>query len=204
MSDNEAKTSAKTSAKKKNKKISTKLLTYILPVVIITVMALVNIAASVSKNRMTEMATETLESSISNQADNIDAWLSENLQYFTTVKHTIESQNPSEAELVPVLDTYYGYNDNAPNGFYVGTSDGKFYKANESDMVAGDVTGSTWFKQGLSRIRMAYGTAYTNEAGETVISATGILNDGSDNIKVIGADVTLNKIMIIVNSGVKM
>ncbi len=204
MSENEAKTSANASVKKKNKKISTKLLTYILPVVIITVVALVVIAATVSKNRMSEMATETLESSISNQADNIDAWLSENLQYFTTVKHTIESQNPTEAEFVPILDTYYGYNENAPEGFYIGTSDGQFYKATESTMAAGNVTGTTWFKQGLSRIRMAYGTAYTNDAGDTVISATGILNDGSDNIKVIGADVSLNKIMIIVNSGVKM
>jgi methyl-accepting chemotaxis protein len=174
MSDNEAKTSATTSVKKKNKKISTKLLSYILPVVIITVVALVVIAANVSKNRMSEMATETLESSISNQADNIDAWLSDNLQYFTTVKHTIESQNPTEAELVPILDTYYGYNENAPKGFYVGTSDGKLYKATESDMTESNVPGATWFKQGLSRIRMAYGTAYTNDAGETVISATGI------------------------------
>ena len=51
---------------------------------------------------------------------------------------------------------------------------------------------------------MAYGTAYTNDHGQTVISATGILNDGSDVIKVLGADVTLDKISIIVNSGVKM
>ena len=51
---------------------------------------------------------------------------------------------------------------------------------------------------------MAYGTAYTNDQGQTVISATGILNDGSNTIKVLGADVTLDKISIIVNSAVKM
>ncbi len=204
MSNDKTKTAGKAAVKKKNKKISTKLLMYIIPVIIITVLALVNIAASVSKNRMTEMAYETLESSISNQADNIEAWLSENLMYFATVKHVIESKNPTEAELIPILDSFYGYNSNSPKGFYVGTSDGKLYKATESDMVESDVTGSTWFKQGISRIAIAYGTAYTNNLGETVISATGILNDGSDNIKVIGADVTLNKITIIVNSGVKM
>ena len=77
---------------KKIRKISVKLLTFIIPVVVLTVVALVFIAATLSKNRMTEMATETLESSISNQADNIEAWLSENLEYFSTVKHTMEAQ----------------------------------------------------------------------------------------------------------------
>ena len=191
-------------ATKKTKKISTKLLTYILPVVIVTVIALVAIAGILSKNRMTEMATETLESSISNQSDNIESWLSENLKYFNTVKHTIESQGLSEADYVKFLDTYYGFNSNSPNGFYIGTASGKFYQASEANLDASNVTGSTWYKQGISRVDMAYGTAYTNSEGETVISATGILNDGSDEIKVIGADVTLNKISIIVNSGVKM
>ncbi len=204
MGKNEEKKATSTSVRKKNKRISTKLLMYIIPVIIITVLALVNIAASVSKNRMTEMATETLESSISNQADNIEAWLSENLTYFQTVKHTIESLNPSEDEIIPILDSFYGYNSNSPKGFYIGTVEGKLYKATESDMSDANITGSTWFKQGISRIAMAYGTSYTNDQGETVISATGILNDGSDVIKIIGADVTLNKITIIVNSGVKM
>ena len=188
----------------KTRKISSKLLTYIIPVVVLTVLALVIIAASISKNRMTEMATETLESSIANQADNIEAWLDENLEYFNTVKHTMEAQNPDEDEIVSFLDMYYGFNSNSPNGFYIGTADGKFYKASESTMSNDNVTGSTWYKQGLTRIRIGYGTAYKNELGDTVISATGIYNDGSDIIKVLGADVTLDKISIIVNSGVKM
>ena len=188
--------------RKKNKKISSKLLMYILPVVIITVIILVNIAACLSKNRMSEMATETLESSISNQSDNIESWLDENLRYFNTVKHTIESQKIQEADYVSFLDSYYGYNSNSPKGFYIGTASGKFYKAGEADLDEKDVLGSTWYKQGISRVQMAYGTAYTNAEGETVISATGIIDDGSDEIKVIGADVSLNKISIIVNSGV--
>ncbi len=189
---------------RKTKKISSKLLAFILPVVVLTVVALVLIAATLSRKRMTEMATETLESSISNQADNIEAWLSENLEYFSTVKHMMEAQNPGPDEIVPFLDSLYGFNSNSPNGFYLGTADGKLYKATESGKNDSDVTGSTWFKQGISRIAMAYGTAYKNDLGQTVISATGILNDGSDVIKVLGADVTLDKISIIVNSAVKM
>ncbi len=190
--------------RRKTRKISSKLLTFIIPVVVLTVLALVTIAASISKKRMTEMATETLESSISNQADNIEAWLEKNLEYFNTVKHIMEAQNPDEDEIVAFLDTFYGFDSNAPEGFYLGTSDGKFYKASESGMSAGNVTDSIWFKQGLSRIRIGYGTAYTNDLGNTVISATGIYLDGSDNIKVLGADVTLDKISIIVNSAVEM
>ena len=165
---------------------------------------LVNIAATLSKNRMSEMATETLESSISNQSDNIESWLDENLRYFNTVKHTLESQKIEEADYESFLDSYYGYNSNSPKGFYIGTASGRFYKAKDADIDEKDVLGSTWYKQGISRVQMAYGTAYTNAEGETVISATGIIDDGSDEIKVIGADVSLNKISIIVNSGVKM
>ena len=193
-----------TLTKKKSKKISAKLLGYIIPVVVITVFTLVVIAGTLSQRRMSAMATETLASSISNQADNIEAWLDDNLQYFSTVKYSIESSSPSEADLQKILDSYYGYNSNSPKGFYIGTSGGKLYKASESDMSDSNVTGSTWFKQGISRIAIAYGTAYTNDEGDTVISATGIFNDGSDEIKVFGADVSLNQIMIIVNSGVKM
>ena len=189
---------------KKTRKISSKLLTFIIPVVVLTVLALVVIAATLSKNRMTEMAKETIESSISNQADNIEAWLSENLEYFSTVKHIIEAQNPSPDQIVPILDSFYGFNSNSPEGFYLGTTDGQLYTATESAKTESSVTDSTWFKQGISRITMAYGTAYTNSLGKTVISATGILNDGTDVIKVLGADVTLDKISIIVNSGVKM
>jgi methyl-accepting chemotaxis protein len=193
-----------TGNRKKTRRISSKLLTFIVPVVVVTVLVLVIIAATLSKNRMTEMATETLESSISNQADNIEAWLNENLTYFGTVKHGIEAQKPSKDSLQVILDSFYGYNSNSPNGFYIGTSEGELYKASEAPYAESNVTETTWYKQGLTRIAMAYGTSYTNSEGDTVISATGILNDGADDIKIIGADVTLNKISIIVNSGVKM
>ena len=114
------------------------------------------------------MATETLESSISNQSDNIESWLDENLRYFNTVKHTLESQKIEEADYESFLDSYYGYNSNSPKGFYIGTASGRFYKAKDADIDEKDVLGSTWYKQGISRVQMAYGTAYTNAEGETV------------------------------------
>ena len=190
--------------KRKIKKISTKLLTYIVPLVTVTVLVLVVVSSRIASNRMKEMATETLESSISNQADNIEAWMNENLKFFSTVKYFIETQEVTYSKLRIILETYYGYNANSPDGFYIGTSEGKLYKAEDSSFYEKDVLNSTWYKQGITRVDMAYGTAYVNNQGTQVISATGIINDGQDELKVIGADVPLKKISIIVNSGVKM
>ncbi len=192
-----------TEKKKKVKSISRKLLMYIVPIVVVTVVILVSVSAELSKKKMSEMATETLESSISNQADNIEAWLNKNLTFFSTVKYSIETSGIDDTDLQRVLDGYYEYNSNAPEGFYIGTADGKFIKATDSSLDEKDVLGSVWYKQGLSRVDMAYGSAYVNNEGTTVISATGIINDGGP-IRVIGADVSLNAITIIVNSGVKM
>ncbi len=190
--------------KKKTRKISTKLLSYIVPLVTATVVALVLISASLSKTRMTEMANETLESSISNQADNIESWLSQNLQIFSDIKYFIESCEPSDEELITILDPYYGYISSAPNGLYIGSSEGKFYAAQKSELTETDVLNSTWYKQGMTRVDMAYGSAYKNASGTTVISATGILDMPGDDVKVIAADVSLDAISVIVNSGVKM
>ena len=51
---------------------------------------------------------------------------------------------------------------------------------------------------------MEFTDAYTNEDGDAVISASGILNDGSDTLKVISADLSLDRISIIVNSFIEM
>ena len=189
---------------KKNAKIKNKLIALILPVVIIQVLVLVFIAGSVSRASMVRMATNQLNSSISNQGDNIEAWLQKNLENFSTVKQSIEKTRPDEASLQTMLDAFYGYNTNCPNGLYIASSTGAFYKASQSTMSVSNPKDEPWFKQGMSRINMNYGTAYTNEEGESVISASGMLQDGADDIKIIAADVTLDQISIIVNSGVKM
>ncbi|WP_022760776.1 MULTISPECIES: methyl-accepting chemotaxis protein [unclassified Butyrivibrio] len=189
---------------RKTGKIRNKLLLYIVPIVVIMIIILIAIASTMSKKRMTELATSNLNSSISNQADNIVAWLNKNLEYFSTAKQSIEAANPDEAQLQTILDGFYGYNSDSPEGLRIGTADGAYYKATESTLEEANPTESTWYKQGLSRVNLQYGTSYTNSQGKDVISASGILNMGDESIKVIAADVTLDKITIIVNSGVKM
>lgn len=192
--------------KKKKRRITirTKLLLYIVPIMVITITVLVLISSELSKARLQEKSIAQLSASITNQADNIESWMNDNMQFFSTVKKTIEITQPDEEGLQKILDMYYGYNKYASNGLYVGTEYGKVIKAADSPMLTTDATSQTWYQQGISRINMDYGTAYQNGDGNYVISASGILQDGTGEVKVIAADVNLDQISIIVNSGVKM
>ena len=167
-------------------------------------MVLVVVAYQISAGIIKKYSQSLLQSSVENQASQIEAWLNENLASFQMAKNTIEDLKPDDAQLQTILDGYYGYNSNYPEGLYVADSSGKLITASESTKKESDVTNSTWYKEGLSRVNMAIGSAYQNEEGVNLISASGILNDGSDNVRVISADMTLDRIAVIVNSFIEM
>ena len=194
----------KNDGKAKVRKIKDKLLMLIIPAVIIMILVLVTISAVLSRNSMQKMAKSTLESSISNQADNIDAWLTENLENFSAIKRGVEGLGLQDEALVQYLTTFVGKNDNSPNGVYIASQTGQVVSGRGADLAITNPTEQQWFKEGMSRVNMAYGKPYKNGDGVYVISASGIVNDGGDVIRVAAADVTLDQISIIVNSGVKM
>ena len=191
---------------KKQRKISIKarLLGSIMPVVIAIVAVLVLIAYQASAGIIEDYSQNLLESSVSNQSSKIEAWLSENLASFQMAKTTIENLHPDDTQLKTILDGYYNYNDNYPDGLYVSDSNGNLIKADKSTKKESNPVQSIWYKEGLTRVNMAVGSAYKNAEGVNVISASGILNDGTDNIRVISADMTLDRITIIVNSFIDM
>lgn len=191
---------------KKQRKISIKarLLGSIMPVVIAIVAVLVLIAYQASAGIIEDYSQNLLESSVSNQSSKIEAWLSENLASFQMAKTTIENLHPDDTQLKAILDGYYNYNDNYPDGLYVSDSNGNLIKADKSTKKESNPVQSTWYKEGLTRVNMAVGSAYKNAEVVNVISASGILNDGTDNIRVISADMTLDRITIIVNSFIDM
>ncbi|MGN0352804.1 MAG: methyl-accepting chemotaxis protein [Roseburia sp.] len=189
---------------KKIVSIRTKLLGTILPVVIIIVLLLVGVAYYISKNIITQYSKNLLNSSIDNQVNEIEAWLNENLASFQSVKQVIEGTNPSEEELQVILNQYYGYSDNYPEGLYIADENGRLMKAEGSEKIESNPTESVWYQAGLTRLNMGFTDAYTNANGEAVISASGILNDNSGKMKVISADLSLQRISIIVNSFVEM
>jgi len=150
-----------------------------------TIVILVAATTIMTRNSMIESATAQLSASIGNQGDNIESWLDENLEFFSTAKKTIEATNPTDSELQEMLDAWYGFNSNAPEGLYIATSDGKTYKATDSAKDLSDALSSEWYKQGMTRVSMAYGSAYKDDNGASVISASGIIDDGEDDIKII-------------------
>ncbi len=184
--------------------IKTKLLGIIIPVVMVIVAVLVIVAYQMSAKIIERYSKNLLESSVANQASSIEGWLNENLASFQMAKETIEKLHPDDAQLQTILNGYYGYNDNYPDGLYVADESGKLIKAEDSDKQEANPTESTWYREGLTRVNMAVGTAYQNAQGVNVISASGILNDGSNHIRVISADMTLDRIAIIVNSFIEM
>lgn len=190
--------------KQKTVSIKAKLLGLIIPVVIAIVVVLVVAAYQISAGTIKKYSQNLLQSSVENQASQIEAWLNENLASFQMAKTIIEDLKPSDEELKTILDGYYGYNSNYPEGLYVADSTGQLITASESTKKESDVTNSTWYKEGLTRVNMAVGSAYQNADGVNVISASGILNDGSDKVRVISADMTLDRIAIIVNSFIEM
>lgn len=199
-------TSLKPSKKKSNTKISikTKIIGTIVPVVTILIVVMILLSYTISCKIISNNATSLLDSSISYQSESIAGWLNENLAAFSTAKQTIEQTKASGAELQKLLDSYYEYNANYPNGLYVADEEGNVIKASKSEQTFHDVTQSTWYQEGLSRINMKYGSAYKSDDGTNQVSASALLNDGSGTIRVISADVSLQRIAVIVNSFVKM
>lgn len=184
--------------------IKAKLLATIIPIVIILILILVLISYTASARIIEDYSENLLESSVGNQVSQIEAWLNENLAAFQIVKTTIENTKPEDDKLRVMLDTYYNYNSNYPDGIYIADEDGKFMKASDAAKNEPDPVNSTWYQEGLTRLNMGFGTAYQNSEGVNVISASGILNDGSGKVKVISADLSLDRITVIVNSFIEM
>lgn len=193
------------SAKEKQFSIKLKLLGVIIPVVSILVLVLIFIAYRESNKIITANSNKILNLSAKNQVNEIEAWLNENLVSFQAIKTSIESSDLSDEQLQSALDAFAGYNNNYADGLYIADDSGNLLAATKTTTHKGeDVKNSVWYQEGLTRINMAYGSAYQNAEGKSVISATGMLLDNSNQIKVISADVTLDRISIIVNSLVEM
>lgn len=193
--------------KKKNKKngsIKTKIIGITIPIIAILIIAMIFLAYTISSRIIKTNARNLLDSSISYQSSSIAAWLDENLSAFSMMKHNIEQTQPTAEAIQKILDSTYGYNSNYPDGLYIADLQGNVMKASASGKSYSGAKDSMWFKEGLTRVNMRFGTAYKNADGESIVSASALLNDGTDNLRVISGDVSLARITIIVNSFVKM
>lgn len=166
---------------------------------------LITVSYNKSSKIIEENSYSMLESSVKNQTIQIENWLENNLQTFNTIKKSLGSTQYSQEELKKILNQYYNFNSNFLDGLYISDLQGNVISADNSQMKFENATSSQWFKEGLTHIKMRYGEAHDDYAGNKVISATGLIVDNDNNpVGVIGADVTLNRISIIVNSLIEM
>ena len=122
----------------KKSSIRAKLMGLIVPAVLIMILVLIVISAYSSRKRISQMATDELSSSIGNQADNISAWMNENLADFSSIKYMIEQTKPDDKELQSIIDATYGYNSNAADGMHIGTASGQVIKPKDSKFSTTD------------------------------------------------------------------
>lgn len=190
--------------KKGNISIKAKLLGIIIPVVIAIILILVFTAYHVSSGIIESYSKNLLESSVNSQASKIEAWLEENLASMQMAKNMIEKLHPDEAQLQTILDASCGYSENYPEGLFLADANGSFLKGTDSKKQEPNPKESMWYQEGMTRVNMAVGSAHQNPDGTNVVSASGLLNDGSDIVRVIAADMTLDRISVIVNSFIGM
>lgn len=190
--------------KKGNISIKAKLLGIIIPVVIAIILILVFTAYHVSSGIIEGYSKNLLESSVNSQASKIEAWLEENLASMQMAKNMIEKLHPDEAQLQTILDASCGYSENYPDGLFLADANGSFLKGTDSKKQEPNPKESMWYQEGMTRVNMAVGSAHQNPDGTNVVSASGLLNDGSDTVRVIAADMTLDRISVIVNSFIEM
>lgn len=190
--------------KKGNISIKAKLLGIIIPVVIAIILILVFTAYHVSSGIIESYSKNLLESSVNSQASKIEAWLEENLASMQMAKTMIEKLHPDEAQLQTILDASCGYSENYPDGLFLADANGSFLKGTDSKKQEPNPKESMWYQEGTTRVNMAVGSAHQNPDGTNVVSASGLLNDGLDTVRVIAADMTLDRISVIVNSFIEM
>lgn len=190
--------------KKSNISIKAKLLGIIIPVVIAIILILVFTEYHVSSGIIESYSQNLLESSVNSQASKIEAWLEENLASMQMAKTMIEKLHPDETQLQTILDASCGYSENYPDGLFLADANGSFLKGTDSKKQEPNPKESMWYQEGMTRVNMAVGSAHQNPDGTNVVSASGLLNDGSDTVRVIAADMTLDRISVIVNSFIEM
>lgn len=177
---------------------------YASTVVIAIILILVFTAYHVSSGIIESYSQNLLESSVNSQASKIEAWLEENLASMQMAKTMIEKLHPDETQLQTILDASCGYSENYPDGLFLADANGSFLKGTDSKKQEPNPKESMWYQEGMTRVNMAVGSAHQNPDGTNVVSASGLLNDGSDTVRVIAADMTLDRISVIVNSFIEM
>ncbi len=110
--------------------IKVKLLGIILPVMILIMTVLTGLFYYVSKTVIQSDAHNLLQTSVESQAAEMEAWLNQNLVSASLAKQAVEQMGFDDKQLQDFLDSYYNYDSNYSEGFYIAGTDGTLLRAN--------------------------------------------------------------------------
>ncbi len=106
-------------------------------------------------------------------------------------KTMIEKLHPDEAQLQTIWMHPVDTVKIIRMVFFLADANGSFFKRYRLQKAGAEPKESMWYQEGMTRVNMAVGSAHQNPDGTNVVSASGLLNDGSDTVRVIAADMTL-------------
>ena len=108
--------------------IKVRLLGIILPIIIIIMLVLTGLSYYVSKKVIKADAHNLLQTSVESQAAAIEAWLNQNLVSISVAKQAVEQMGFDEKQMQDFLDSYYNFDSNYTDGFYIAGMDGKVFR----------------------------------------------------------------------------
>ncbi|GFI23401.1 methyl-accepting chemotaxis protein McpB [Lachnospiraceae bacterium] len=109
--------------------IKIKLLGIIMPVIFVIMTVLTGLSYYVSKSVIQSNAHDLLQTSVESQAAEMEAWLERNLVSVGVAKQAIEEMGFDDAQLQDFLDSYYNYDNNYSEGFYIADAEGTLFQA---------------------------------------------------------------------------
>lgn len=108
--------------------IKIKLLGIIMPVIFVIMTVLTGLSYYVSKSVIQSNAHDLLQTSVESQAAEMEAWLERNLVSVGVAKQAVEEMGFDDVQLQD-FDSYYNYDNNYSEGFYIADADGTLFQA---------------------------------------------------------------------------
>lgn len=100
-----------------------------MPVIFVIMTVLTGLSYYVSKSVIQSNAHDLLQTSVESQAAEMEAWLERNLVSVGVAKQAIEEMGFDDAQLQDFLDSYYNYDNNYSEGFYIADAEGTLFQA---------------------------------------------------------------------------
>lgn len=178
------------------KSLKKKMMVIMIPVVIIALGAVAGLGYFFARAVITENTDELLNETAQANANQIDGWLSKNLEVIDCVRETVQQADfNSEDELDYLRYMTKKYKD--ISDLYIGTLDGKLIDG--SDWVPAtdyDARKRDWYKEGMDNTSIRFSTPFIDKATKkAVVGASMKLTDSKGAVRgIFSGDVSLDSI----------